>query len=335
MQQPYPWQQATWQAMQQRIHAGRLPHALLLSGPAGLGKLDFARLLARSLLCEQTADGLPCGTCRGCQLLDAGSHPDFQAVQPEEEGKEITIGQIRDLLTWQTLTPQYGRARVVIIEPADRMNANAANALLKTLEEPGRDAVLLLVSARPAVLLPTIRSRCQRLLFAAQRGTEARAWLAERLGDAVRAELALAISGGAPLRALALVETGGMERREQLFAAFEAMLNGTQEPVALAAQWLPLPIQETLATLHGWCVDMARLKAGAADGWLDNPDLRQRLQALCEQVDLARLLHRQGQLQEAMRLARGHPNAQLLLEETLLGWSSTGGTTARRAPSTR
>ena len=225
--------------------------------------------------------------------------------------------------------------RVVIIEPADRMNANAANALLKTLEEPGRDAVLLLVSAHPAVLLPTIRSRCQRLLFAAQRGTEARAWLAERLGDAVRAELALAISGGAPLRALALVETGGMERREQLFAGFEAMLNDTQEPVALAAQWLQLPVQETLAMLHGWCVDMARLKAGAADGWLDNPDLRQRLQALCEQVDLARLLHRQGQLQEAMRLARGHPNAQLLLEETLLGWSSTGGTTARRAPSTR
>jgi DNA polymerase-3 subunit delta' len=335
MQQPYPWQQATWQAIQQRIHAGRLPHALLLSGPAGLGKLEFARLLARSLLCEQTADGLPCGTCRGCQLLNAGSHPDFQVVQPEEEGKEITIGQIRDLLTWQTLTPQYGRARVVIIEPADRMNANAANALLKTLEEPGRDAVLLLVSARPAALLPTIRSRCQLLPFAAQRGSEARAWLAERLGDAARAELALAISGGAPLRALALVETGGMERREQLFAGFEAMLNDTQEPVALAAQWLQLPVQETLAMLHGWCVDMARLKVGAADGRLDNPDLRQRLQALCERVDLAQLLHRQGQLQEAMRLARGHPNVQLLLEETLLGWSSTGGTTARHAASTR
>lgn len=357
MQQPYPWQQAAWQAQQQRIAAGRLPHALLLCGPAGLGKLDFAQLLARSLLCEQPASlpaasahgggdqeplrgataiaGLPCGSCRGCQLLDAGTHPDFQAVQPEEEGKEITIGQIRELLTWQTLTPQYGRSRIVIIEPADRMNANAANALLKTLEEPGRDALLLLVSARPAALLPTIRSRCQQLPFVAQWGTEAQAWLSERLGDAAQAELALAISGGTPLRALTLVETGGMERRERLFADFAAMLDGSRDPVALAAQWLELPVQETLATLHGWSVDMARLQAGAADGRLDNPDLRQRLQALCERVDLAQLLHRQAQLQEAMRLARGHPNLQLLLEELLLGWSGMGGTAARRAAPTR
>lgn len=335
MQQPYPWQQAPWQSMQQRIAAGRLPHALLLSGPAGLGKLEFARLLARSLLCEQTEQGLPCGSCRGCQLLAAGTHPDFQAVQPEEEGKEITIGLIRDLLAWQALTPQYGRARVVIIEPADRMNINAANALLKTLEEPGRDALLLLVTARPAALLPTIRSRCQQLPFVAQWGAEAHNWLAERLGDAQRAALALAISGGAPLRALALVESGGMERRAQLFAVFEALLEGKQEPLALAAQWLELPLGETLATLHGWFVDMARLKAGTAEVQLDNPDLRRRLQALCEKVDLAHLLHRQGQLQEAMRLARGHPNVQLLLEELLLGWSSAGGTTARRAAPTR
>lgn len=357
MQQPYPWQQTTWHALQQRIAADRLPHALLLCGPAGLGKLDFARLLVRSLLCEQPVPlpaspargggeeeplrgttviaGLPCGSCRGCQLLDAGTHPDFQAVQPEEEGKEITIGQIRDLLTWQTLTPQYGRARIVIIEPADRMNANAANALLKTLEEPGRDALLLLVSARPAALLPTIRSRCQQLPFVAQRGIEAQAWLSERLGDAAQAELALAISGGTPLRALTLVETGGMERRAQLFGEFEAVLTGKQEPVALAATWLEPPVQATLATLHGWYVDMARLKAGVPAARLDNPDLRQRLQALCEQVDLAQLLHRQGQLQEAMRLARGHPNVQLLLEELLLGWSSVGGTAARSAAPTR
>lgn len=335
MQHPYPWQETMWQALQQRIAADRLPHALLLSGAAGLGKLDFAHLLARSLLCDSPVQGLPCGQCRGCQLLAAGTHPDFQAVQPEEEGKEITIGLIRDLLAWQALTPQYGRARVVIIEPADRMNLNAANALLKTLEEPGRDALLLLVTARPAALLPTIRSRCQPLPFAAQHGEAALAWLSQRLGDAAQAALALAISGGAPLRAAALVESGGMERRERLFTDFETVVTGRQEPVALVAQWLELPVQETLAALHGWCVDMARLKAGAADARLDNPDLRRRLQALCEQVDLAQLLHRQEQLQEAMRLARGHPNVQLLLEEMLLGWSSVSGTAARRAAPTR
>ncbi|MEW6647887.1 MAG: DNA polymerase III subunit delta' [Pseudomonadota bacterium] len=331
MQHPYPWQETTWQALQQRIAAGRLPHALLLSGAAGLGKLDFAHLLARSLLCDSPEQGLPCGRCRGCQLIAAGTHPDFQAVRPEEEGKEITIGLIRDLLAWQALTPQYGRARVVIIEPADRMNINAANALLKTLEEPGRDALLLLVTARPAALLPTIRSRCQQLSFAAQDDAAARGWLAGQLGDSAQAGLALAICGGAPLRAMALVASGGMEQRARLFGEFEALIGGQQEPIALAAQWLELPVPETLATLHGWHVDMARLKTGAVAARLDNPDLRQRLQALCEQVDLAQLLQRQGQLQEAMRRARGHPNVHLLLEEMLLGWSSVSGTPARRA----
>ncbi|WP_127477234.1 DNA polymerase III subunit delta' [Sulfurivermis fontis] len=334
MQHPYPWQETTWQALQQRIAAGRLPHALLLSGAAGLGKLDFAHLLARSLLCDSPEQGLPCGRCRGCQLFTAGTHPDFQAVRPEE-GKEITIGQIRDLLGWQALTPQYGRARVVIIEPADRMNLNAANALLKTLEEPGRDALLLLVTARPAALLPTIRSRCQQLSFAAQNDAATRGWLIGQMGDAAQAELALAICGGAPLRAVALAASGGMEQRARLFGEFEALIGGQQEPIALAAQWLELPLQETLATLHGWHVDMARLKAGAATVRLDNPDLRRRLQALCEQVDLAQLLQRQGQLLEAMRLARGHPNVQLLLEEMLLGWSGMGATVAQRAAPTR
>ncbi|PKM45257.1 MAG: DNA polymerase III subunit delta' [Gammaproteobacteria bacterium HGW-Gammaproteobacteria-1] len=337
MSLPYPWQQAQWQAMRQRIAAGRLPHALQLGGPAGVGKLHFARLLAHALLCEQPAadTGLPCGGCRGCQLLAAGNHPDFRLVQPEEEGKEITIGQIRDLLTWQALTPQYGRSRIVIIEPADRMNANASNALLKTLEEPGRDALLLLVTARPAALLPTIRSRCQQLPFSAQPGADALAWLEQKLGNASRAALALAVSGGAPLRALALAGEGGMERREQLFAGFEALLEQQQEPVALAAQWLALPLQETLATLHGWHVDMARIKVAAPDVALDNPDLQERLQALAERVDLAELVRRQERLLETLRLARGHPNAQLLLEELLLGWSGGSGKAPRRAATTR
>ncbi len=335
MLQPYPWHQVQWQEMQQRISGGRLPHALLFSGPAGVGKLDFALLLAASLLCDQPdAAALPCGNCRGCQLLAAGSHPDFRLLQPEEEGKEITIGQIRELLVWQALTPQYGRARAVIIEPADRMNANAANALLKTLEEPGREVLLLLITARPAALLPTIRSRCQQLPFAAQSGAETHAWLSGQLADAQQAALALAISGGAPLRARALVAEGGMERRERLFADFAALLEGGQEPVALAAQWQPLSLPETLATLHGWHVDMARLKVTASPARLDNPDLRERLQALSERVDLAELIQRQGRLQEAMRLARGHPNTQLLLEDILLGWSG-GSRQARSAATTR
>lgn len=331
----YPWQQEIWRSAQQLIKADRLPHALLLSGPAGLGKLDFARLLAQFLLCENPTTEHACGHCQGCHLFAAGTHPDFQAIQPEEEGKELTIGQIRELLSWQTLTPQYGRARVVIIEPADRMNQNAANALLKTLEEPAQNALILLVTAHSASLLPTIRSRCQQLSFAIPSRDISLPWLAEQLTDKALAELTLAISDGAPLRAASLARSGGLELRTDLFADFEGFLQGKTEPVLLASQWLKLPLIEAFSTLHGWHVDMARLKIDVNTTQLNNPDLRKRLQVLSEQVDLTHLLQRQVQLQEAMKRMRGHPNIQLLLEEMLLSWSSANEKLARRATQMR
>lgn len=331
----YPWQQEIWRSAQQLIKADRLPHALLLSGPAGLGKLDFARLLAQFLLCENPTTEHACGHCQGCHLFAAGTHPDFQAIQPEEEGKELTIGQIRELLSWQTLTPQYGRARVVIIEPADRMNQNAANALLKTLEEPAQNALILLVTAHSASLLPTIRSRCQQWSFAIPSRDISLPWLAEQLTDKALAELTLAISDGAPLRAASLARSGGLELRTDLFADFEGFLQEKTEPVLLASQWLKLPLIEAFSTLHGWHVDMARLKIDVNTTQLNNPDLRKRLQVLSEQVDLTHLLQRQVQLQEAMKRMRGHPNIQLLLEEMLLSWSSANEKLARRATQMR
>jgi len=163
---PYPWQRPLWQGLLDRLRDGRLPHALLLSGPAGMGKQEFASRFSRAILCDSpNEDGSACGQCRGCQLMQAGSHPDYLLVAPEEEGKAIGIDAVRELARFQALKSQYGRQRVIQLQPADALNPNSANALLKTLEEPAGDTILLLTTDRPMALLPTIRSRCQKIIF--------------------------------------------------------------------------------------------------------------------------------------------------------------------------
>lgn len=329
--QPYPWQKDLWRSLQQRITGGRLPHALLFSGPAGLGKLHLARVLASFLLCAEPENAHPCGHCRACQLFHATTHPDFRQIQPEEEGRDITIGMIRELLEWQSLTPQYGRARIILLEPAERMNPNAANALLKTLEEPGENVLLILLTATPARLLPTIRSRCQQMVFPLPEAADVLPWLTAQLGDREVAGQALQASGLAPLRAMELATGEGLQLRKKLLDEFLALLDGRVDPLVLAGTWHKQPLQDLLARLHGWHVDMARLKVSSTPERLDNPDLQQHLQVGAEQVHLAQLLVRQQQIQAAIQqLRHGNPNTQLVLEELLLGWIP--GTRHRQGP---
>jgi DNA polymerase III delta' subunit len=174
----YPWTHAQWTQLHQRRQQQRLPHALLLAGPPGLGKADFARDLAQSLLCEQpTAAGMACQHCRSCARFTATTHPDFLVVEPEEPGKAIKVDQVRDLISQFALASHQGGYRIAIVQPAEQMNLAAANSLLKTLEEPPADSLILLISARPSLLPATILSRCQRLEFAPPAHELALAWL--------------------------------------------------------------------------------------------------------------------------------------------------------------
>lgn len=225
----YPWQNLVWERLQQQL--ANLPHALLIHGPQGTGKLALAEHLAQCLLCEAPERSqAPCGKCDGCRWFLAGSHPDFRLLEPESlsrrpvtgddeevppEGpastrkpsSEIRVEQIRGLDGFLNHQSHRGGRRVALVHPAEAMNVNAANALLKGLEEPPGSAVFILVSHRAARLLATIRSRCVTVPVGLPSPEAARAWLAGE--NVTEPERWLAYASGAPLRALAEAQTAG------------------------------------------------------------------------------------------------------------------------------
>jgi len=320
-----PWHEALWHGVATRIDAGRLPHASLLSGPAGLGKLDFATQLAQALLCEaRTTDGHGCGVCRGCLLFAAGSHPDFRRVEPAEDGKVIRVEQVRELIEFLALTSGNVGRRVVLLQPADRLNANAANSLLKTLEEPPAGSHLLLLSAHPAGLLPTIRSRCQTLAFTAPDTAQALAWLAPQVGGA-DPQLLLALAAGSPLRALQLAAQ--LPRRRELFRAFLDVATGKLDPLRAAELWLEDDVALAVHWLLGWYLDLLRLNMAATPPQLTNPDLREALCTLTGRLRADYLARRWEAALRLRELLATQANPQLLLEEFFIDWA---GVAARR-----
>lgn len=236
-----PWQEALLARLVAARDAGRLGHALLLTGPEGLGKHAVAQALASRLLCGSPEAGHACGRCRNCTLLHAGTHPDFRLVTfevNEKTGKlrtEVIIDQMRRLAEWFALTPQLGGAQVALIDPADALNRSAANALLKTLEEPVGDRFLLLASHRPHQLSATIRSRCQRFELRLPPRGEAEAWLRAR-GVAGAAE-ALDAARGNPGLAAQWAASGTLELRRDVIADLAAVATGRAAPLELGKAW--------------------------------------------------------------------------------------------------
>lgn len=311
---PLPWQNGQWQRLQRQRERDQLPHALLLAGPPSVGKRRFARALAKALLCHQPgADGLACGACRSCTLLAAGTHPDWAWVAPEEAGKAIKIDQVRAVVDSVAQTAQQGGRKLVVIEPAEALNRNAANALLKTLEEPSGSAVLLLVTDAPGRLLPTIRSRCQRLDFPLPPEAATRAWLEPLAVDAERLERALTESGHRPLFARALLDNDGINQRQELAQALVAVLEGRASAVALADQWQQQDWETLLEWLQGRVAQALRSALGGA------AQPRDPLLDVLKSGSPQALFGVLDRIQSLLAQSRGggNPNRQLALENLL------------------
>ena len=328
---PYPWQQSQWQNLQTARQQGRLPHALLLTGPQGLGKTEFARYLTQSLLCEETGTaGEPCGHCRACLLYQAGNHPDVAFISPLEGKKNIGVDQVREIGQYLTLKAQYSGYRVVVVAPAETMNVNSANSLLKTLEEPSQGTVLILVTARPAQLPATIRSRCQEIRFGAVTLEMGGEWLHAQ-GITTDSVLLMALANGAPLKAAGFADDNMIQSRLEWFQTLEVLAKQEIDPVEVAAQQVKAGPAVSLHWLYVWSVDMARLKVSQQPPHLANRDIESRLLNLADRVSLRNLMLWLDRVQAALREIDANFNSTLILESLLIQWQKLFATVALRS----
>lgn len=320
-----PWQDALWQRVYQQRDEGRLPHALLLTGPHGIGKLDFAEHLASSLLCNAPTDAGPCGSCRSCTLMSTGNHPDLLHLTPEEAGKVIKVDQVREVIDKLHGTAQQGGYRVLIVAPAEEMNISAANALLKTLEEPGNETMILLVVHQLGQVMPTIRSRCQRIEFALPPVAQATEWLQTETGvDLKEAKGLLSVAQGAPLEARAWKQNEAMELRAKFLSGLADTLRGRVTPIQLADS---LQKEDVLQLLNWWISllnDILQMQVAKAEAPRTNPDMKSMASALSGRVAAEQLFSFSDQLIEERKglLKHTNPNKQLLLEKLLLRWKA-------------
>lgn len=337
MNELYPWQSALWQKLADM--RPRMPHAFLLQGRRGIGKLDFAMRLTQSLLCEQPLpDHAACGLCNSCNWFLQNNHPDFRLLEPEDvdhaaddesaapakssKKSQIAVDQVRELGEFLGLSPHRAGLRIILLHPAETLNAASANALLKMLEEPPSGVLFLLVTHQPQRLLPTIRSRCNVIDMPSPSRSVAEAWLAAR--GVKHAPQRLAYAGGAPLPAMQ--EEDGAAKR---LAELHAMLNqGAQmDPFAAAALCVRDGVAEVVNVLQKWVYDLLSVHLA---GQLRYHLLQvESLQGLSKRVNLTKLLDFQRSLGEARRHAQHPLNADLQLESLLIQYTQVFSTTSK------
>lgn len=310
-----PWLDNARRRLEQALTDQRLGHAPMLLGPRGSGKRSLADWLQQRLLCVAPTTEGGCGDCKSCRLLAAGTHPDLFVLRPEEDKREIVVDSVREFIASLALTPTVGARRVGRIEPADAMNRNAANALLKTLEEPADEVYLLLIADRPDRLPVTVVSRCQRVPVAPDDAGQAAQWLRARHPDRSEDDcrIALQLAEGAPLLADAWLAEAGLEFGLSIRDALAGLLAGTADPDALVASWKEAP-----DAAWAWLARFTRLwmlaGMGSAPALLDGlarpvaADAAERLQRCWQQA------------LEGRRLADGPTRQDWLLRAWIGEW---------------
>lgn len=344
----YPWLQPDWERVSG--DPNELHHGLLITGVPGIAKREFAMTLAQGLLCDGNSENgrtaRPCGKCRNCQLFTAATHPDFHVLTTEQEFQDgrialvaqycnryqdaaarskratmsrvIPVDQVRALIERFCVYPHIARRKVALILPADRMNANAANALLKLLEEPPGDSSLLLVSAFPGYLPATIRSRCFRIQMTLPTAEAAAQWLQARLPTAQPADLqaALRLANGAPLAAHAALESGFLSAQERFLQGIAELSTARIGALELVARFKEHDFLQMLYWLHRFCCELIKWRCGAGLPVWHASIERSGLDA--GKLRVERLFTLYDRLGYYRKIARDQLNEQLALEEITL-----------------
>ncbi|HWI14414.1 MAG TPA: DNA polymerase III subunit delta' [Burkholderiales bacterium] len=329
-----PWHSAAFATLWKG--RDRLPHALLIHGKQGTGKLRFATALAHGLLCERPSPEGPCGVCPACRWTTASSHPDLRHVEPlaeeqdEEEGApakkknmQIVVEQVRALSDFLTVSTHRGGWRPVLLHPAEALNPSAANALLKSLEEPPAQTLFILVSHRLHQVLPTIKSRCRLVPLPTPSRTAAAAWLKSE--GVEQPELAAAHTGGAPLAAIDLPIADYWDQRRR-FLRHVAVQRIDALTAADECQEVGIPLM--LEWMEKWTYDIAALKmSGEVRYNIDHEEAITRLAAGCDELRMLRF-HR-----ELIRMQRHahHPlNARLFAEQLMMSYAQAAASRSHR-----
>ncbi len=324
--QTYPWHEEV--AAHLRALRPQLPHALLLHGAKGLGKRALAQDFVKLLLCER-GQAAACGECAACRWLAAGNHPDLMVVEaePPEDDEDsngdarkrvgITVAQIRAVRDFLQTGAHRAGLRIVTIHPAEGMNAAAANALLKTLEEPPPGALLVLVSHQPARLPATIRSRCQSVRFNLPDAAVAERWLAGQ--GVAEAGLCLRLAGGAPLLAVDMADSAWQTGRREWLTELSRPDVSAVTLAERYARWDNNSFVRWLTSVQQWAQDLLSLRMTGRIGY--HTDFARALESLSRRTKVDALLRFQQRLLRA-RQSAGHPlNLQMVIEDIVIDYN--------------
>lgn len=324
----YPWQDQIWTQLNNMRQ--QLPHAILLHGHVGIGKQDFAEHLSQSLLCLQpTTAGHACQQCASCTWFKEDNHPDYRLLspqqddEPEQEGAiakkskkktQISISQIRELSDFLGLSSHRSEGiRIILIHPAESLNTASANALLKMLEEPAPNVLFILVAHQLQRILPTILSRCQKVLMPAPNASQAIAWLTEQ--GISNPQEQLAYLEGSPLKVL-----NEQSQFTSLKEAWRLLALGQKlEPHVIAPILIANSVEAGINAMQKWIYDILAVKYTGHIRY--HITYSKPLQALAEKVNLAGLFDLQRKFMEMRKLALHPLNHELQMESLLVEYT--------------
>jgi DNA polymerase III subunit delta' len=319
-----PWQATPWQQLWLAKKNNRLAHALLFVGANGVGKRYFAEMLATAVLCSKVAEsGEACEECHSCHMMKAKTHPDLLLIEPEKEGQAIVVDQIREAIKRVNETTSQGGYKVIIITPASAMNTNAANALLKTLEEPTANTLMILISD-PSLRLPaTVISRCQKIIFPKASNDDAIAWLSSQMTDAkIDTQQLLQLADGAPFKALAFIKTDMINLRNEVYHNLYSLTQGQADPLQVASKWQDADQLSLIDLILSWATDLLRFKLSQEKNQILNKDYEKQLTACAQVISVTNLLSYLDYLQQVRTdlVTPINLNKQLVLDDILIRW---------------